>query len=469
MRILIAGKWIDRKEKIEVKNPFNDKTVDTIPLATPEDVDRAVDSAKLGLKEIGELSSYERYDILFRTANLIEERCDEFAKTIASESGKRIEEASTEVARAIQTFTLSAEESKRIYGETIPYDSVPYGKSKYGFYIRVPVGIIAAITPFNFPLNLVAHKVGPAIAAANAIILKPSSITPLTALLLGKALLDAGLPKNVLSIVPGPGKIVGDSLVSHEGIRMITFTGSLDIAKRITKMAGFKKILIEAGSNSACVVMDDADLEIAATRIVKGAFALAGQVCISVQRVFVQSDVFDKFWDTFIPKVNALKVGDQFGDADIGPMISKDAASRAKEWVDEAISEGAKILTGGKVQDTLFEPTVLTNVPRDAKIYREGAFAPVVTVEKFDTIDEAIELVNDTKYGLQAGISTKDLGIAKQAIDKFDVGGIVVGDVPNFRADPMPYGGMKFSGLGREGPKFTIEEMTEIKAICIEG
>jgi len=470
MKMLLAGKWVDRKKKIEVKNPFNGKTIDTVPLATPTDVDKAVKSAKIGLNEIGNLSSYERYEILLRTATLIKEQKDKLAKTIALESGKRIVEAITEVERAVQTFTLSAEEAKRIYGETIPFDSVPYGKGKYGFYIRVPVGIIAAISPFNFPLNLVAHKVGPAIAAANAIVLKPSSLTPLIALRLGEILLEAGLPKNVLNVITGPGEAIGDALVSHESIRMVTFTGSLGVGQRITKLAGFKKVVIEAGSNSACVVMGDVDLEKAATRIVGGAFALAGQVCISVQRVFVEYSVLDKFLDIFVSKVKTLRVGDQLSaETDVGPMISESAAARAKEWLMEAKSRGAKILVGGKVQGTLFEPTVLTNVPRDAKIYQEEAFAPIVIIEKFNTMEEAIELVNDTKYGLQAGIFTNDLEKAKQAIEKFDVGGVIIGDVPTFRADPMPYGGMRFSGLGREGPKFAVQEMTEIKAICFSS
>jgi glyceraldehyde-3-phosphate dehydrogenase (NADP+) len=469
MKMLLAGEWVERKKKIEVKNPFNGKIIDTVPRGTLEDIDRAVQSAKIGLDEIGNLSSYERYEILLQTATLIKNRKDKLAKTIALESGKKISEARTEVDRAVQTFTLSAEEAKRIYGETIPFDSVPYGKKKYGFYIRVPVGIIAAISPFNFPLNLVAHKIAPGIAAANAIILKPSSLTPLIALMLGEILLEAGLPKNVINIITGPGEAIGDTLVSHESIRMVTFTGSLAVAQQISKLAGFKKVLIEAGSNSACVVMGDADLEKAATRIVAGAFALAGQVCISVQRVFVDNSVFDKFLDILVPKVETLKVGDQLSDkTDVGPMISESAAARAKEWLMEAESKGAKVLVGGKVQGTLFEPTVLTSVPRDAKIYREEAFAPVVIVEKFNNMEEAIELVNDTKYGLQAGIFTNDLGKARQAIEKFDVGGIIIGDVPTFRADPMPYGGMKFSGLGREGPKFAVQEMTEIKAVCFE-
>ncbi|MDI6840919.1 MAG: aldehyde dehydrogenase family protein [bacterium] len=467
MKQLLGGKWVDKSQKIEVKNPFNNELIDTVPVATLDDVEKAVEYAETGLKEIGKLSSYERAEILFKIALIIKEDKEKFAKTIASECGKTINEARWEVDRAVQTFTLSAEEAKRIYGETIPYDSVPYGKSKLGFYIRVPVGIVAAITPFNFPLNLVAHKVGPSIAAANATILKPSSLTPLTALILGEVMLEAGLPCEAISVITGTGEQIGDLIVKHPKIRMITFTGSLEIGERIAKLAGLKKLTLELGSNSACCVCADGDIELAVNKIVKGAFAVAGQVCISVQRVFVEGKIWDEFIELLIPKVKALKLGNQLDEStDVGPMITETAAKNVMEWILEAKSMGAKVLCGSKRYGTLFEPTVLIDVYPGAKIYKEEAFAPVVLINKFENFEEAVELVNKTKYGLQAGIFTRDLDKAIEAAKRFEVGGVIINDVPTFRADPMPYGGVKASGIGREGPKFTIEEMTEIRAVC---
>lgn len=343
---------------------------------------------------------------------------------------------------------------------------MPYAKDRFGFYIRVPVGIIAAITPFNFPLNLVAHKVAPAIASANSVILKPASYTPLTAILLVKTLLEAGLPKNAINLITGPGGKIGDKLVTHPEIRMITFTGSLEVGEKITKLAGLKKLTMELGSNSACIVDKDADLELASKRIIVGAFSVAGQVCISVQRVFIHSSGMNKFLKIFIPFVKQLKLGDQLlEETDVGPMITPEAAKKTKQWIDEAKT---KILCGGNHKGSLFEPTVLVDVDEKAKIYSEEAFAPVVIVNKFDKFDEAIELVNHSKYGLQAGIFTADLNKAMEALKKIEVGGVIVNDVPTFRADVMPYGGVKSSGLGREGPKFAIEEMTELKAVCFK-
>ncbi len=453
--------------KISIKNPYDGSIIDEIDTSSREDVERDIEKLTSGQKNYKRLSSYKRYEILKKTSEIIAGQSEPFARTIALESGKTIKEARGEVDRAIQTFLLSAEEAKRISGETIPYDGVPSGEGKKGFYIRVPVGIVGAITPFNFPLNLVAHKVAPALAAGNAVILKPSTKTPLTAILLKNALFEAGLPQDVFSCVIGHGKEIGEYIASDEEIRVLSFTGSLDAAERITRIAGMKKVLIEAGSNSACVVMGDADIEMAAERIVKGGYAVAGQVCISVQRVFVEENVWDRFLSTVIPIVKGLKMGNQMDEeTDMGPMITKEARDRVISFIGEAKKKGADVLCGGKsFGDTFLEPTVITNADESSRVMSEELFGPVIVVNRFKGIDEAIQRVNGTKYGLQAGIFTNNLDVAMRAIEGFDVGGVVIGDVPTYRADVMPYGGVKKSGLGREGPKFAIEEYTEIKAV----
>ncbi len=453
--------------RIPVKNPYDGTVVDYVEGSTKEDVDRELERLIEGQISFSRLSSYKRSLILLKTAEMIRDRKEKFATTIALESGKTIREARAEVERAMQTFILSAEAAKRLSGETIPYDSVPSGEKKSGFFIRVPVGLVGAITPFNFPLNLVAHKVGPALAASNAVILKPSTKTPLTSLLLKDCLLKAGLPQDVLSVIMGSGEEIGEYLVSHQDIRVVSFTGSLGAAERITKNAGIKRVLLECGSNSACVVMDDADLDYASERILRGGYALAGQVCISVQRVFVEESIMDEFLSLFIPKVKAVKIGDQMEEGtDVGPMISKEARDRVVSWIEEAEEKGAEILCGGKaVGGTLLQPTVILNADEDCKVMSEELFGPAVCVNKFSGVEEAIIKVNNTKYGLQAGIFTNNINTALRAIEGFDVGGVIIGDVPTYRADPMPYGGMKMSGVGREGPKFAIEEYTEIKAV----
>lgn len=468
-KMYIDGKWIDREEKIDVINPYDGSLIDRVPAGGREDVEDAIKSCETGLTEAKKLSAWERYKILKRASELIENRKEELAITIAKEVGKTIREARGEVSRAVQTFLLSAEEAKRIHGEMVPFDAAPGADSKFGFYIRVPVGIVAAVTPFNFPLNLAAHKVAPAIAAGNSVILKPATKTPLADLIMVEILLEAGLPTHMINVITGLGDVVGDYIVEHERVRMVTFTGSLEVGKRIAHKAGLKKIALELGSNSACVVAEDGNLERAAERIKAGAFALAGQVCISVQRVFVQSSVFDEFLDVFIAKVKKLRTGDQLKEkTDMGPMVSVGAAERTSEWIEEAVAKGAELQIGGERDGTLFQPTVLTNVPRDCKLFTEEAFAPVVAVNPFTTMDEAIELVNDSKYGLQAGIFTKDITRALRAAREFENGGVMINEVPTFRVDLMPYGGQKGSGIGREGPRYAVEEMTEVRVIGIE-
>jgi acyl-CoA reductase-like NAD-dependent aldehyde dehydrogenase len=470
MKMLIGGEWVDKKEKIEVMNPYNGTVVDTVPRGDSEDVKKAVRSAQMGLDEMKSLSSYERYEILKRASELLNEYREKIAQTLTQEVGKTITEARKEAERAAQTFLWASEEAKRIFGETIPFDAAPGADKKMGFFMRVPVGVIGAITPFNFPLNLVAHKLAPAFAAANSVVLKPATQTPLSAIQLGEILLLAGLPPHALQIVTGSGGVVGESLVTDPRVRMVTFTGSMETGQTITSKAGLKKVTMELGSNSACIIMKDGDLERAADRITLGGFALAGQICISVQRVFVQDEIYEPFLQSLTEKVKNLVVGDP-GDetTDVGPMIDKEAAKRAKEWVDEVVEKtGRPPLLGGDREGTLFQPTILTEVPKTCKVISKEVFAPVIAINRFKTLEEAIDLVNESPYGLQAGVFTKDLKGAFEAARKIEVGGVMINEIPTFRVDNMPYGGVKGSGFGREGPRFAVEEMTEIRVVSFD-
>lgn len=468
MKAYVNGRWIEGGESFPVRNPYNNQQIGSAPLLSRQDVREAVLGAKEGLAQMNSLSRYERYQILQRAAQGLEEAAERFARLLSLEVGKTIREARGEVSRAIQTLTLSAEEAKRISGEVVPFDSAPGSGDRVGFYFRVPIGVVGAITPFNFPLNLALHKVAPALAAGNSVILKPASATPLTNELLCQLLLQAGLPPKGISLVTGKGEEVGEALVRDEKVRMITFTGSLDVGRRIMQGLGLKKATMELGSNSAVIVEKDAILSEALPRIRDGAFTVAGQVCISVQRVYAHKEIYGDFLDGFIPLVEGIRSGDPLDETtDMGPMISPQAARRAKEWVDEAIDRGGKLLTGGGVKGSFMEPTVLTEVPRDCRVSSQEAFAPLVVVNPYGELDEAIEEVNNSIYGLQAGIYTQDLDRALKAARRIEVGGVIINDIPTFRVDLMPYGGVKGSGLGREGPKYAIEEFTEPKLVSI--
>lgn len=468
--LYIGGETVWKEPTLDVVYPYKRQKVGEVPLATPEDIKRAIDLAVEGQREIASLSAYERSQILYRAYELLKERAEEFAKIITLEVGKTIREARTEVIRAQQTLLLSAEEAKRIYGETIPYDAVPNGINKVGFYIRVPVGIVAAITPFNFPLNLTMHKVAPALAAGNAVVVKPSERTPLSAAMLAEILYEAGIPKKALSVVYGYAE-VGKALTTDERVRVVSFTGSRKVGDIIARQVGIKKLVLELGSNSALIVDKDADLKKAAKKAVQGGFALAGQVCISVQRVFAHGEIFDQFVNLVVEEVKKLKVGDPMDETtDVGPMISPQDVERIKTWIEEAVKDGAKVVYGGKpLSETVFEPTVMTHVPRRSRVCAEEAFAPIIFVNPYKTTEEALDWVNDSDYGLQIGVYTNNLKTAWEFIQKAQVGGVIINDIPTFRADNMPYGGVKYSGIGREGPKFAIlEDYTEIKAVAID-
>jgi len=467
MRMLIAGEWIDKNEKINVVDPFDQSEIDTVPKGASEDIQQAIESAVQGAKIAKKLPVHQRTEILKKTADYVENHKEEFSRTIAREGSKTIREARVETLRCINTLTVAAEETKRIVGETLPFDSIAGSENRVGYYYRFPIGIIAAITPFNDPLNLVAHKLGPAIAGGNAVILKPASVTPLSALMLGKAFMESGLPNHVLNIITGYGHEIGDDLVTDQRIRMISFTGGLEAGLEITKKAGLKKIGMELGSNTPVIVMDDCDLDKAVELSVSGAFWAAGQNCIGVQRLFIQEKIYKKFVHQFVDRAHKYKTGNKLEeDTDMGPMITEDEAKRIESWVDEAFSLGARILTGHKRHGAIYLPTVLENVPAGSKVDVDEVFAPVVSLYKFKTLDEAIDKANSVNFGLHAGIFTRDINTAYKAIHDLEVGGIIINDSSDYRLDLMPFGGIKGSGLGREGIKFALQEMTEPKVVC---
>ena len=469
--VIIGGESLKRDDFIEVKYPYTGEVIGRAVRGTEEDVLKAVEVAKEGFKEISSLTPYERYEILMKTADLLRERSEEFAKTLVYEVGKTIREARTEVQRAIQTLIFSAEEAKRIEGSTFLPDAHPNGKGKVGFYIRVPVGIVSAITPFNFPLNLSMHKVAPALAAGNAVILKPSERTPLTPTMMVELFLEAGIPPKALSVIPGYGD-VGRVMTTHPDIRVVSFTGSRKVGDIISRQVGIKRLVLELGSNSAIVLHRDGDVDKAVQKTVAGGYAIAGQVCISVQRVFVHEEVFDLFTEKLKEAVERLKVGDPMDETtDVGPLIASSEIERIEGWIEESVREGAKVITGGEPlnkEKALLKPTIISLVPTDSKLFKEEAFAPVVVVNPYKEVDEAIDMVNDSDYGLQVGVFTKDIQIAWEFIKKAEAGGILINEGPTFRVDHQPYGGVKYSGIGREGPKFAIEDYTEIKTVMFD-
>jgi glyceraldehyde-3-phosphate dehydrogenase (NADP+) len=466
MKMLINGKWVDRAKKIEVRDPWNNKLIDTVPAASKADAAAAVATAVEGFEISKRMTVYDRAQILYKAAQIIKDDLEGFARVIAMEGSKTIKEARKEARRCTNTLTCSAEEAKRILGETIPFDSFPGGEKRIGYYYRFPVGVVLAITPFNDPLNLVAHKLGPAIAAGNAVVCKPATVTPLSALKLAEALLKAGLPPKVLSVITGYGGEIGDALVSDPRVRMISFTGGTEAGERIAKLAGIKKMGMELGSNSPVIVLDDVDLDAAAESCVSGAFWACGQNCIGVQRIYIDKKVYKKFLDKFVALTKKYKVGPKLDeDCDMGPMINEGEAKRVELWIKEAVQKGAKIACGGKRKGTVVQPTVLTDVPVTATIHHQEVFGPVVNLYPVATLEEAIAKSNSVNYGLHAAIFTNDVNKAFKAAYELDCGGVMINDSTDYRLDSMPFGGVKYSGLGREGLKFSLQEMTEPKVV----
>ncbi|NNE00999.1 MAG: aldehyde dehydrogenase family protein, partial [Pirellulaceae bacterium] len=415
-------------------------------------------------------SAHERYEILHRASDLLIQRSEELARVLTNEEGKTIREATTEVQRAAQTLQLSGEEAKRMTGEVLPLDSAPGGAGKLGFTLRVPCGVVAAITPFNYPLNLVCHKVGPAIAGGNAVILKPASDTPLTALKLIEILLEAGLPPLAISCVTGGGGEIGEAICRDQRVRKISFTGSQKVGEQICRVAGIKKVTMELGSNCPLIVLPDANLDKVVRAIVSGGFANAGQVCISAQRIVATDEIHDRLIDQLVPQVNAITTGDPLSnETDMGPMVRQRDAQRVKSWVDEAVSQGATVACGGQSSGAFMQPTVVVDTQPNMKVVKEELFGPAVAVCRATSVDDAIGMANDTRFGLSAGVFTQDIDAAIRFAREVQSGNIHINWGPTWRADLMPYGGLKDSGIGKEGPQYAIDEMTESKTIVIHS
>ncbi len=463
----LDGRWLSEGQPVSVLAPYDGSVVGTIFQATPTHVETAIQAAVRAFGATHKIPTYERQRILRAVAQGIADHRDEFTRLMALEAGKPIRAARAEVDRAVFTFTVAAEESVRIGGEWLPLDLQASTAGRWAIVRRFPVGPISAITPFNFPLNLVAHKWAPAIAAGCTIVHKPAPQTPLSALLLAQVVERAGWPAGALNVLP-LSNAGAAPLISDDRLKLLTFTGSSAVGWELKKRAGKKRVALELGGNAGVVVHKDADLDYAADRCVVGGFAYAGQSCISVQRMFIERSIYEKFLAAFVPHVEKLKLGDPLDEAtDVGPMIAEDAARRAAGWVDEAVAAGAKLLCGGKREGKMFSPTVLTHTRPDMRVNCQEIFAPVVTVEPYDDFAAAIRQVNDSPYGLQAGVFTRDAKLIMSAYEELEVGGVIIGDIPSFRIDHMPYGGIKDSGLGREGLRYSIEEMTEPKLLVM--
>ncbi len=467
-KLFIGGRWVNGGDQLEVINKYTQEVFAVVPVARQEEVDAAITAARRAAPLMADMPAYQRAEILARSAVLIGERKEELAETIAREAGKALKYARVEVDRAASTFTIAAEEAKRVHGETIPLDAVPAGEGFFGFWLRRPVGVIAAISPFNFPLNLVAHKVAPAIAAGNTVVLKPASTTPITAVKLCEILQSAGFPEGAINLVVGPGSTVGEWLVTDPRVDKITFTGSPPVGEHILSVAGIKKVTMELGNTSPVIIAPDADLDLVAKRCAVGAYYNSGQVCISVQRIYSQKSIYDPFAEKFVKASEAMVVGDPLDErVDVGPMIDSGEVDRIENWVEEARQGGAQVLTGGKRKDSIYWPTVLSAVKPEMKVVAQEAFAPVASVIPYDDFEEALEQAEASEYGLQASVFTRDIQRVFQAINRLNFGGVMINETPAYRADHMPYGGNRRSGLGREGLRFAIEEMTNIQMVVI--
>ena len=466
-KIFIAGGWKDGVERLTVFNPYNNEPVGYTYWASEDDIEEAISSAAEAFKAMRTLPAYKRAEALSQISEGLKNRREEIAKMITLESGKPIADARVEVNRAVNTFQVASEEAKRIGGECIPLDLMPGSEERWGFTRHVPIGPIVGISPFNFPLNLVAHKIAPAIAAGNTLILKPAPKTPLTALLLAEIIAGTDLPMGAVQVFPAANNLA-EKMVLDPRIKMLTFTGSDVVGWSLKEKLNKKKVLLELGGNASVIIHSDADLAYASQRCVIGGFSYAGQVCISVQRIYIHQTCYQSFLDQFLPQVASLVVGDPMDEkTNLPPMINLDAAKRVEVWIDEAIMYGAKNLTGGKRIGSVITPTVLANTTPAMKVHCKEIFGPVVTVSPYEHLHEAIASVNQSPYGLQAGIFTRDIKAIFEVFDQTEVGGLIVNDIPTYRIDHMPYGGMKESGVGREGIVYAIDEMTELKFMAL--
>lgn len=463
----INGEPWDSGTRLTVTDKTTGSPWATISQAGAKEVDAAVSAASQVFAR-KPLTVTQRYEILMRAAGLIRSRLDDLALTMAYEAGKPLRDARAEAERAADTFTWSAEEAKRIHGEMVPLEATAGSENRLAFTMRIPVGVVCAITPFNFPINLVAHKVAPALAAGNAVVLKPASYTPVVAARLCAILTEAGLPPGWLNLVVGPGDSVGKALLTDARIGFYTFTGSVPVGETLKRTIGLRRSTLELGSNSAVIVYADADIANAATQCALKGFSYAGQVCLSVQRILVHHAVANEFTEKLVSVTKGLRVGDpKDPTTDIGPMISEGEAKRAESWIEEAVAEGASLLTGGQRNGAFLRPAVLTNVRPQMRVVCQETFAPIVSVQTYEALDEALGMANDSEYGLQAGIFTGSLAVAMAAARGLRVGGVMINDTSFYRAGQMPYGGVKHSGMGREGPRYAIEEMTELRLVVV--
>ena len=464
---LVGGKWRSSGTVRQVINPFSNKPVGEVCQATARDIDEAIQSAAAAFEKTSQLESYQRFEILSSISGAIAANKEKIARLITSETGKPITFSRAEVERSVFTFQYAAEEAKRLEGTVLPLDLAANSSNRFGILRKFPLGVIGAITPFNFPINLVSHKLAPAIAAGDSFVLKPSSNAPLTALYLGELILNSGFPPHAINIVSCSGGEAGQ-LVTDERVKLISFTGSPAVGWPLKSRAGRKKVVLELGGNAGVIVDKDVDLQPVVRRIAMGSYGNAGQSCIAVQRVFVHNEIFERFLSEFVVVSKSIPVGDPSEENTVvGPMISEDAAKKVEEWIAEAKAAGARVLCGGTRRGSVLEPTVITNVKPEMKISCQEAFAPVTTIEPFETFEKAVEMVNDSEYGLQAGVFTNDFSRVLFAYRNLEVGGVVINDYPTFRIDHMPYGGVKASGFGREGIKYAIEEMMESKLLVI--
>ncbi len=466
-KLLIGGEWVETGDWQEVRSPYSGEVVGRVAKSGADEARAAINAAERAMSD--PLPAHKRAEILVKVVSGIARRHDEIAAQIAAEAGKPLKAAKVETSRAMSTYTFSAVEARKLAGEVVPMDAAQAGEGKLAFTLREPIGIVGAISPFNFPLNLVAHKIAPALAAGCAVVLKPAGQTPLSALTLAELEDEAGLPPGWLNVLVGPASEIGDVLVEDERVKAITFTGSSEVGWGLRERAAKKKVLLELGNATPVIVQADADVEETASKLAAHAFSFAGQSCISVQRIYVQQAVYDDFVAGFLPKVEQLVVGDPAdSETDVGPVIDEGARERIVSWIEEARDGGAEVLAGGDLDGDLIRPTVIANAAPDLKVCREEVFGPVCVINAYDSLDEAIELANGTRYGLQAGIFTTDIRAALRAAQRLEFGGVTVNEAPTFRSDQMPYGGVKDSGNTREGPAYSVRELTEQRVVVID-
>lgn len=468
-QLWINGSWEDTQEQYELQSPYTGKTIALVAKATTNDVSRAIQGAHEAYKKFKKTTAYERAEILYKVVQIMRERKDGLVQLLAEEAGKPIAAGNAELDRTIATYQFAAEAAKQSMGETVPLDAAPGVEGRIGYTKRVPLGVVSAITPFNFPFNLVAHKLGPAFAAGNAVVLKPATQTPLSALAMAEIFKEAGLPSGMLQIVTGSGSELSDALVTNPLVKKVTFTGSGKVGLDIKKKVGLRKITLELGSNAAVIVEPSTPIEKVIDRAVSGAFNFAGQVCISLQRIYVHHSIYNQFVEQFVQATKKLKVGDPYDiTTDVSAMINPKEVERIRDWVEEAKAQGANIATGAHFTERTLTPTVMTNVKPDMRIVCEETFAPIVSIVSYETLDEAIDFANNSSLGLNVGIYTNVLTDAMRAAEELEAGAVIINDIPTFRTDNMPYGGVKMSGYGKEGIKYALEEMTDLKFITIK-